>query len=266
MRVHRTTFFNPSGFASHARLAAVCVITALLTACASGPPSATSHTGSAAYTVTAPADPSRWIGRWFGAGAAALQIMPAAGDKYRIRLRSNLGFKTHYQATAANGRLFFQRADKTLAIRPGRGDEDGNPALAGLTDCLIIVPGGQAYCRHPDTVDALPLVPGAYVTVKKKCSAAQPADTLYFDGKALSRPGQHNCRAHVVRQQGIAFHIRDACAATQSSTASGQPNETLRVPDRHHLALRSTGGQPALYRHCSLRLLPPNLQNEAPGH
>ncbi len=144
--------------------------------------------------------------------------MPRADGHFEIDRRNDQGVTTHYEATATGGRLYFQRLDKTLAIRPGRGSETGDPALADLSDCLLVVPDGGGYCRRADSADALPLTPGAYVAVKTGCNAAQRTDTLFFTGAGIARPGQNACRAALVGQQGMIFHLDDSCA---SSTPAG---------------------------------------------
>lgn len=214
-----------------------------------------------ARSITAPADPAQWIGRWRGSGAAALTIMPSADGRYTIDRRNAQGVTTHYDATASASRLYFQRLGKTLAIHPGRGGDTGDPALAGLGDCLLIVPDGGGYCRRAGSVDALPLAPGAYVTVKTGCRAAQRTNTLFFTGSAITRPGQNACQATVVGQQGMMFQLDDQCAGGGASSGA---NETISVPDAYHMALATNGQPAALYRYCATNLLPPTLQPARP--
>ncbi|MGN8160616.1 hypothetical protein ACS8Y6_01825 [Salinisphaera sp. RV14] len=225
------------------------------------PPASRGVKQKPAKSATAPADPAQWVGRWQGPGAAALTIMPRADGHFEINRRNRQGVSTHYQATAAGGRLYFQRLGKTLAIRPGRGSETGNPALADLSDCLLIVPGGGGYCRRADSADALPLTPGAYVAVKTACDAAQRTNTVFFTGTGIARPGQNGCRATLVSQQGMIFHLDDSCAG---NTAGSGANETVSVPDAHHMALAANGQPVTLYRYCATGLLPPALQAERP--
>lgn len=226
------------------------------------PRPAAGATKTPARSVTAPADPAEWVGRWQGTGAASLTIMPRADGHYEIDRRSDQGVTTHYDATVAGARLYFQRLGKTLAIRPGRGSETGEPALADLSDCLLVVPDGGGYCRRADSADALPLTPGAYVTVKTHCDAAQRTDTLFFTGSGIARPGQNACRASLVGQQGMIFHLDDSCAG---SAASSGANETISVPDAHHMAVAANGQPAALYRYCATGLLPPAVRATRPS-
>ncbi|HET7313684.1 hypothetical protein [Salinisphaera sp.] len=241
----------------------------LTTGCAARAPESGSGRAAAspAPRSTAPAEPSQWIGRWPGSGAAALTIMPNGDGSFRIDRRNKQGITTDYTASAAGGRLYFRRLGKTFAIRPGRGDETGDPALAGLTDCLLIVPDGGGYCRHVNTADALPLARGAYVEIRTDCGAARPGDTLFFTGTAIARPGQRGCRASLAGQQGMIFHLNDHCAAPKATSGGG--NETISVPDRHHMAVRVGHRPVTLYRYCAIGLLPPALQHYSPhsrGH
>ncbi|WP_353224453.1 hypothetical protein [Salinisphaera hydrothermalis] len=232
----------------------------LVTGCAT-PPAARTTTPTPTKSATAPADPGEWVGRWHGPGARALTIMPRADDHFMIERRNAQGVSTHYLATATGGRLYFQRLGKTLAIRPGRGSETGDPALAGLSDCLLVVPDGGGYCRRADSADALPLDRGAYVAVKTPCHAAQRTDTLFFTGKALARPGQNACQARLVGQRGMIFYLDDRCAGIN---AGGGANETISVPDAHHMAVAANGQSATLYRYCATGLLPPVLQAARP--
>ncbi|WP_423821697.1 hypothetical protein V5738_15330 [Salinisphaera sp. SPP-AMP-43] len=234
-----------------------------LAGCTSAPPNTVGVSPGApsAQTAAAAAHPRDWVGRWHGPGAAALQIMPATDSPgYTLTIRSAAGITSHYHATTVDDRLIFERGGQTLAIRSGRGAETDSSALTAQSDCLIVVPGRQGYCRHGNTADALPLAHGAFVAVKTDCNAASPSDTLYFDGQALSRPGQNACQAAVVGQQGVMFHLHDSCAA--DNTLQGA-NETVSVPDRHHLAVRSQTRPTKLYRYCATGLLPPSLQPTA---
>lgn len=233
----------------------------IVAGCATPPPHSSTAAQTPAQSATAPANPGEWVGRWHGPGAAALTIMPRTDDHFAIDRRNAQGVTTHYQATATGGRLYFQRLGKTLAIRPGRGSETGDPALAGLSDCLLVVPGGGGYCRRANSADALPLDRGAYVAVKTPCRAAQRTNTLFFTGKALARPGQNACQARLVGQQGMIFHLDDSCAG---SDPGGSGNETVSVPDARHMAVAANGQPAALYRYCATGLLPPALQAARP--
>lgn len=260
MPVHSPLF---SSVFSSARLPfGLTLLTALVLAgcAAQTPPSTTGAAQTRATAATAPADPAEWVGRWQGPGSASLTIMPRADGRFAITRRSDQGVRTHYVASATGGRLYFQRLDKTLAIRPGRGNETGNPALAALNNCLLVVPNGGGYCRRADSADALPLAHGAYVEVKTDCDAAQRTDTLFFNGSAIARPGQNGCRATLVGQQGMIFHLHDSCAGSTSDSA----NETVSVPDAHHMAVAANGQPAALYRYCATGLLPPALQADKP--
>lgn len=236
----------------------------LLTAgCASrAPQRATGAANESSRAVAIPTDPSQWVGRWQSSGLATMTIMPSAEGAYRVSLRNAAGVTTHYHATVSGGRLYFQRLGKTLAIHPAHGSDTDDPSLAKLRHCLRVVPGGGDYCRHTDTADALPLTRGAYVAVRTSCSAAQPADTLYFNGRAISRPGQNACQASLVGQQGMIFHLDDNCAAR--GAASGA-NETVSVPDDHHMAVQASDQSTTLYRYCAIGLLSPTLQADAPN-
>ncbi|MGB7755874.1 MAG: hypothetical protein WBL23_07400 [Salinisphaera sp.] len=261
MRV-RSSLFSPV-FPLYRLILGLPLIAALSVAGCATPTPTDGASQTPARSIPAPADPADWVGRWQGPGpgAASLTIMPRADGHFEIDRRNDQGVATHYEATATGGRLYFQRLGKTLAIRPGRGSETGDPALADLSDCLLVVPDGGGYCRRPDSADALPLTPGAYVTVKTSCNAAQRTDTLFFTGAGIARPGQNACRASLVGQQGMIFHLDDSCAG---GAASSGANETISVPDAHHMAVAANGRPAALYRYCATGLLPPAIQAARP--
>lgn len=223
-----------------------------LGACATTAAADDTPSGAARASQAPPANPSRWIGAWQGPGAARLRIMPAGGNgAYRLILRDANGRSHHYRADSVAQRLLFRRTGKTLAIR----------AAANGGGCLHVVPGGARYCRDGDGANALPLVPGAYVRVKTACAAANTADVLYFNGHALGRAGQADCRTKLVSQQGIVFHLADHCAGGYRADTTA--NETLSVPDDHDLAVSVDGEPTRLYRFCATGLLPPALRAQA---
>lgn len=231
----------------------------LMAGCATQAPQHTAGISNAGATAaTAPSDPAKWVGRWQGPGAASLTILPSTDEHYRIDRRNKQGVATHYEATAAGGRLYFKRLGRTLAIRPGHGSDTGEAKLANLSDCLLIEPDGGGYCRRANSADALPLAHGAYVNVKTRCHSAQRADTLFFTGTGITRPGQNACQAALVSQQGMIFHLHDSCAA--GGDADSRANETISVPDTHHMAVDINQQPVALYRYCATGLLPPSLQ------
>lgn len=100
-------------------------------------------------SVAAPPAPDRsaWIGRWSGPEGLFLQIDSAGAGRYRLTLKDNLDSQATYEAAATQGGLAFVRDGAMLTIRAGTGAETGFKWLADKTDCLIVVPGREGYCR-----------------------------------------------------------------------------------------------------------------------
>lgn len=238
-------------------LLAACLTALLISACATGPGAGTFSSPVPGQTARPGTNPSQWVGLWHGTGTTTLLIMPGADDTYHITLRNSIGHGLHYQAEAISGHLLFQQGGKALSIQPRNGETSGNPKLDELDDCLIITPGNRIYCRDTDTADGLPLIPGAYVDVRDRCRIARPSGTLYFNGRALARPGQHSCRARIINQDGIIFHLQDTCAPSSNGRIS---NESVSVPDQRHMALTTAGGKTTLYRLCAMSTIPATLR------
>lgn len=243
----------------------VCLSALWLAGCASPPQRAA--VAPPTQSTTRP-DPATWIGRWHGAGAARVDVLPTAGERqYQLIFRNENGVSVAHTATAANGRLYYQRGDRNLALRPGLGAETGQPDQRLLAHCLIAVPGNAGYCRHADSADAMPLQTGAYVAIRTPCGEAAPSDALFFDGRRLLRPtSPAACRTRLVSQQGVVFSLADSCAPGASAQTGF--NETVTTPGEIHLAVTPTGAATAdttrLYRYCATGLLPPGLRAQAP--
>nr|WP_176590159.1 hypothetical protein [Sphingobium sp. EM0848] len=91
-----------------------------------------------------------WVGRWAGPEGLFLDIQPSPDGKsghYAIANKDNLDRQGDYNGVADGATIRFVRDGKDLAIRPGIGAETGFKYLAGKTDCLIVVPGREGYCR-----------------------------------------------------------------------------------------------------------------------
>lgn len=91
-----------------------------------------------------------WVGRWAGPEGLYLDIQPASNGKkghYAIANRDTLDRQANYTGIAEGAVIRFVRDGQDLAVRPGNGDETGFKYLAGKTDCLIVIPGKEGYCR-----------------------------------------------------------------------------------------------------------------------
>ncbi|WP_150294894.1 hypothetical protein [Sphingobium estronivorans] len=91
-----------------------------------------------------------WVGRWNGPEGLFLDIQPSPDGKsghYAIANKDNLDRQGDYAGVAEGTTIRFVRDGKDLAIRPGIGNDTGFKYLAGKTDCLIVVPGKEGYCR-----------------------------------------------------------------------------------------------------------------------
>jgi len=96
---------------------------------------------------TAPTD--SWVGKWTGPEGLFLTIQPVAGEpgRYSIRNRDTLDREAGYTGIADGATIRFVRDGNDMVVRPGTGAETGFKWLADKTDCLIVVPGQEGYCR-----------------------------------------------------------------------------------------------------------------------
>jgi hypothetical protein len=91
-----------------------------------------------------------WVGKWTGPEGLFLDIQPSPNGKpghYALTNKDNLDRQGDYPGIAEGTTIRFVRDGKDLAIRPGTGEETGFKYLAGKSDCLIVVPGQEGYCR-----------------------------------------------------------------------------------------------------------------------
>jgi hypothetical protein len=91
-----------------------------------------------------------WVGKWTGPEGLFLDIQPSPNGKpghYALTNKDNLDRQGDYPGIAEGSTIRFVRDGKDLAIRPGTGEETGFKYLAGKSDCLIVVPGQEGYCR-----------------------------------------------------------------------------------------------------------------------
>jgi len=96
--------------------------------------------------ATASAD--AWIGRWTGPEGLFLDIAPGTtSGNYALTLKDNLDTQADYTAKAVDGGIAFTRNGKPVTIHAGTGKDTGFKYLVDKTDCLILVPGKEGYCR-----------------------------------------------------------------------------------------------------------------------
>lgn len=98
-----------------------------------------------------PASPTQqWVGRWNGPEGLFLDIQPSPDGKaghYALTNKDTLDRQGDYDGLADGATIRFVRDGKDRVIRPGNGAETGFKYLAEKTDCLIVVPGKEGYCR-----------------------------------------------------------------------------------------------------------------------
>ncbi|MGE4324113.1 MAG: hypothetical protein AB7E60_13945 [Sphingobium sp.] len=91
-----------------------------------------------------------WVGRWDGPEGLFLDIQPAPDGKrghYAITNMDMLDRQDDYVGIAEGPHIRFVREGKDLSIRAGNGAETGFRYLEGKTDCLIVIPDQEGYCR-----------------------------------------------------------------------------------------------------------------------
>lgn len=98
----------------------------------------------------APMPTDAWVGRWAGPEGLFLDIQPSPDGQpghYAITNKDTLDRQADYQGIGEDTTIRFVREGKDLAIRPGSGKETGFKYLADKTDCLIVIPNREGYCR-----------------------------------------------------------------------------------------------------------------------
>ncbi|MES1924892.1 hypothetical protein T31B1_06175 [Salinisphaera sp. T31B1] len=238
----------------------VCLL--VLTGCTSAvnrPQTASTVPVAAATPSNRPVD---WIGRWHAPDGRFLQIMPTAQpDAYQLTFGADDGTQTRLAGMASMDRLYFTRRGEALALRIGRGEETGLPALAGRAPCLIVAPGTEGYCRTPGTADALPLTPGAYAPVTADCWAPPAASMVYFDGQALEPAEAARCQTPLVDQQGVIFSLARRCGSAPDTPPAAMGQRRVTVADDQRFALDSATHDTRLYKYCPAAQLPASLRS-----
>ena len=100
--------------------------------------------------AAAPVPTDDWVGRWSGPEGLFLDIQPSPDGQrghYAIANRDTLDREANYAGVADGASIRFDRDGKEVTIRPGSGEKTGFKYLAGRTDCLILAPGKEGYCR-----------------------------------------------------------------------------------------------------------------------
>lgn len=105
------------------------------------PPSA-----AATNEIAAADDP--FVGRWTGPEGLYADIAagPTAGA-YTVEMQYTLDDKGSFPATRQGDALVVTRGGETVRITQGDGDATGMKWLAGKSDCLVVKPGSEGYCR-----------------------------------------------------------------------------------------------------------------------
>lgn len=88
-----------------------------------------------------------WTGRWSAPEGLFLDITANAPGRYRLIIMPNLDTQGEYVGMANGETISFERGGVTETIRAGTGAETGFKYLADKTQCLIIKPGSEGYCR-----------------------------------------------------------------------------------------------------------------------
>lgn len=91
-----------------------------------------------------------WTGRWLGPEGMFLDIAKDAANgagHYKIVNQYSLDDKAEFGGIADGSTIRFVRNGKDMVLRPGSGAQTGFKWLADKTDCLIVVPNQEGYCR-----------------------------------------------------------------------------------------------------------------------
>jgi hypothetical protein len=98
----------------------------------------------------APLPTDAWVGRWTGPEGLFIDIQPSPDGQpghYAITNKDTLDRQADYQGIGEGASIRFVREGKDLAIHPGSGKDTGFKYLATKTDCLIVIPNQEGYCR-----------------------------------------------------------------------------------------------------------------------
>jgi hypothetical protein len=92
--------------------------------------------------------PDAWVGRWDGPEGLYLEISPGeATNTVRLRLKDTLDSEGEYTGVLLDDGIRFERAGRTEILRRGSGAQTGFSALRNRTDCVIVRPKEEGYCR-----------------------------------------------------------------------------------------------------------------------
>ena len=100
--------------------------------------------------TTAEAPTDAWVGRWAGPEGLFLDIQPSSDGRpghYSITNRDTLDRQADYSGVSEGATIRFVRDGKDVTIRSGPGAETGFKYLADKSDCLILIPDREGYCR-----------------------------------------------------------------------------------------------------------------------
>lgn len=162
------TFKSPTRFMGSASGWATLAAVLLLAGCGKGAENATNVTNSLTNVATveaiedpdalrandnvvgAPLPTDAWVGRWAGPEGLFLDIQPSPDGQpghYAITNKDTLDRQADYQGVGEGTTIRFVREGKDRAIRTGSGKDTGFKYLADKTDCLIVIPNQEGYCR-----------------------------------------------------------------------------------------------------------------------
>jgi hypothetical protein len=211
--------------------------------------------------------PEPWLGRWDGPEGLFLEITAGpVPNSLRLRNMDTLDRTADYEGVLVDEGFQFQRDGRTLTVRRGAGADTGFSALRSRTNCLIVRPGEEGYCRPvrpaspaPPPV-SLPLTPGVYVDEAQTCADPAFAGLRTFDGRGIGSAHTRACRATIASKSGSAYVIDNSCLDAGSGPAD-RSSERLNVTihDRSHFSVRTAAGA-GRYRLCPVAELPAALR------
>jgi hypothetical protein len=128
---------------------------------------------------------------------------------------------------------------------------------------LIAAPVSASVDTSPEPGGVYRLKPGIYVDKGVSCSSPPNAAIRQYDGRGISDPHTHACRARVLAKRGTTYTVSQSCIDAGAGPAPRiTERQVVSVRDALTFTLR-TRGTGTTYRFCPPSMLPAGLRGVA---
>lgn len=137
--------------------------------------------------------------------------------------------------------------------------------FSSLTLAVIAgaAPAVASVDRSPKPGGVYRLKPGIYVQNGVACETAPNAAIRQYDGRGISDPHSHACRARVLARKGDRYSVSQSCIDAGAGPAPRvSERQTVTVRDALTFTIQ-TRGPGTTYRYCPTYMLPAGLRGAA---